>query len=210
MERQHNNEEIQRKLNEWNERKENNAQNTINENHNLITIEISGFFEKKLTINEAKVYNERCLKKNEFLLAMSGINKSFLGDIKVNGLSVKNNKYIAKYLQSSSLILTKDTFLHQHLTLKQNLKILSLIYANYDLSDATISSFSMKEFANTVINCLSENKKKLAILSLSVACPAMLWIIDETLLSNLTEEETALWENVVKIRTKHGGAVVLI
>ena len=151
MERQHNNEEIQRKLNEWNERKENNAQNTINENHNLITIEISGFFEKKLTINEAKVYNERCLKKNEFLLAMSGINKSFLGDIKVNGLSVKNNKYIAKYLQSSSLILTKDTFLHQHLTLKQNLKILSLIYANYDLSDATISSFSMKEFANTKI-----------------------------------------------------------
>ena len=51
MERQHNNEDIQRKLNEWNERKENNAQNTINENHNLITIEISGFFEKKLTIN---------------------------------------------------------------------------------------------------------------------------------------------------------------
>ena len=57
---------------------------------------------------------------------------------------------------------------------------------------------------------LPKNKKQLAILSLSVACPAMLWVVDKSLLSGLTKEEMALWENVVKIRTKHGGAIVLM
>ena len=84
------------------------------------------------------------------------------------------------------------------------------MYANYDLSQATMSSFSMKDFANTKIKNLPKNKKQLAVLSLSVACPAMLWVVDKSLLSGLTKEEMALWENVVKIRTKHGGAIVLI
>ena len=213
MENQQSSEEMQNKLNEWNEGKDNTNQSAINNREpqqDALTIEISGFFDETLTIHEAKVYNTECLHKKDLILAISGINKNFSGDIKVDGISIKNNKYIAKYLQSSSLILTQQTFLHPNLTLRQNLKILSLMYANYDLSQATISSFSMKEFTNTPIKKLSNNKKQLAILSLSVACPAMLWVVDKSLLSGLTKEEIALWENVVKIRTKHGGAIVLI
>ena len=213
MENQQSSEEMQNKLNEWNEGKDNTDQSAINNcepQQDALTIEISGFFDKALTIHEAKVYNTECLHKKDLILAISGINKNFSGDIKVDGVSIKNNRYIAKYLQSSSLILTQQTFLHPNLTLRQNLKIISLMYANYDLSQATMSSFSMKEFANTKIKNLPKNKKQLAILSLSVACPAMLWFIDKSLLSCLTKEETALWENVVKIRTKHGGAIVLM
>ena len=213
MENQQSSEEMQNKLNEWNEGKDNTNQSAINNREpqqDALTIEISGFFDKTLTIHEAKVYNTECLNKKDLILAISGINKNFSGDIKVDGISIKNNRYIAKYLQSSSLILTQQTFLHPNLTLWQNLKIISLMYANYDLSQATMSSFSMKDFANTKIKNLSKNKKQLAILSLSVACPAMLWVVDKSLLFGLTKEETALWENVVKIRTKHGGAIVLM
>ncbi|MBQ7552638.1 MAG: ATP-binding cassette domain-containing protein [Rickettsiales bacterium] len=214
MENQQSSEEMQNKLNEWNEGKDNNNnQSAINNREpqqDALTIEISGFCNQILIIHEAKVYNTECLNKKDLILAISGINKNFSGDIKVDGISIKNNRYIAKYLQSSSLILTQQTFLHPNLTLQQNLKIISLMYANYDLSQATMSSFSMKEFANTKIKNLPKNKKQLAVLSLSVACPAMLWVVDKSLLSGLTKEEMALWENVVKIRTKHGGAIVLM
>ena len=213
MENQQSSEEMQNKLNEWNEGKEDANKLAVNHSEqkkDTLTIEISGFCNQILIIHEAKVYNTECLNKKDLILAISGINTNFSGDIKVDGISIKNNKYIAKYLQSSSLILTQQTFLHPNLTLWQNLKIISLMYANYDLSQATMSSFSMKDFANTKIKNLSKNKKQLAILSLSVACPAMLWVVDKSLLSGLTKEETALWENVVKIRTKHGGAIVLM
>ena len=213
MENQQSSEEMQNKLNEWNAGKDNNNQSAINnreQQKDTLTIEISGFCNQILIIHEAKVYNTECLHKKDLILAISGINTNFSGDIKVDGISIKNNRYIAKYLQSSSLFLTPQTFLHPNLTLWQNLKIISLMYANYDLSQATMSSFSMKEFANTKIKNLPKNKKQLAILSLSVACPAMLWVVDKSLLSGLTKEEMALWENVVKIRTKHGGAIVLM
>ena len=213
MENQQSSEEMQNKLNEWNEGKEDANKLAVNHSEqkkDTLTIEISGFCNQILIIHEAKVYNTECLNKKDLILAISGINTNFSGDIKVDGISIKNNRYIAKYLQSSSLILTQQTFLHPNLTLWQNLKIISLMYANYDLSQATMSSFSMKDFANTKIKNLSKNKKQLAILSLSVACPAMLWVVDKSLLSGLTKEETALWENVVKIRTKHGGAIVLM
>ena len=213
MENQQSSEEMQNKLSEWNEGKEDANKLAVNSNEqkkDTLTIEISGFCNQILIIHEAKVYNTECLNKNALILAISGINEKFSGDVKVNDISIKNNRYIAKYLQSSSLFLTPQTFLHPNLTLWQNLKIISLMYANYDLSQATMSSFSMKEFANTKIKNLPKNKKQLAILSLSVACPAMLWVVDKSLLSGLTKEEMALWENVVKIRTKHGGAIVLM
>ena len=128
MENQQSSEEMQNKLNEWNEGKDNTNQSAINNREpqqDALTIEISGFCNQIIIIHEAKVYNTECLNKSALILAISGINKNFSGDIKVDGVSIKNNRYIAKYLQSSSLILTQQTFLHPNLTLQQNLKIIS-------------------------------------------------------------------------------------
>ena len=189
--------------------------NSFQLENQLINIEFNGFFENDLIINEAKSYNVKLTKNisfNDFAKILSCV-ENIKGnyDIKINGLSIKDDKLAKKYIQNNPLILKEDfIFLHQNLSLKDNVKIASLLHCGYDLSNATISSFSMKDFENVKTFYLTKEQKNMAILSYCVSCPSILWVIDNSLLDNLSKQNREIFDNTLKIRLKHGGAVLFI
>lgn len=200
----------------------NNKENEINndyKNDNIaeITIEIKGFFEKDVVINEAKRY-DLTLKNtsfHDFSLIVSSLKKinkkDFNKDILINNLSIKNDRIARRYLQQNCLILSFDyAYLNENLSLLDNIKVVSLLFTGFDLSQASLSSFGLKELENEKLKNLTEEQKKLYVLSYCVACPEIIWIVDEKLLQDLSKESIELFDNAVKIRTKHGGVVLVI
>ncbi len=188
---------------------------TTNESYkddNILKIEIIGFSKENFLIEEAKIYNFDCNNKDDFIYFITGLyrrcNKK--QDILLSDISIKKNKNIAKYLKQNLLVLTHNTYLPQELSVKQYIKLMSLMYCNFDLSDATINSFFMKKIENIKIQHLSIEKKQLVILSLVVCCPNIIWIIDNELIKNLSTDSKSIFDNAVKIRLKQGGAVIFI
>ena len=192
-----------------NSQKNNEQYNT----ENTLTMTISGFSVKPIIIKEAKSYTLKTNSnnsKNVFFNAITGNIIDFNGDIMLDDFSVKKYRFVRKYLKQNCLCLTKNTYLDENLTLRQNLKIVSLLYSVFDLSDASISSFLMKEFADTKIKNLTQQQKNLAILSYTVCCPAIIWVIDEELLVGIDEKQKEIFNNALKIRTKHGGIAIIV
>jgi len=201
----------------------NNKENEINNNYKSdnvaeIIIEIKGFFENNAVINEAKRY-DLTLKENisfhDFSLIVSSLKKinkkDFNKDILINNLSIKNDRIARRYLQQNCLILSFDyAYLNENLSLLDNIKVVSLLFTGFDLSQASLSSFGLKELENEKLKNLTEEQKKLYVLSYCIACPEIIWIVDEKLLQDLSKESMELFDNAVKIRTKHGGVVLVI
>lgn len=189
---------------------------TTNESYNdddILKIEIIGFSKENFLIEEAKVYNfDCCNNKEEFIYFITGLHRRCKKkqDILLSNISIKKNKNIAKYLKQNLLILFHNTFLPQGLSVKQYIQLMSLMYCNFDLSDATINSFFMKEIENVKIHNLSIEQKQLVILSLVVCCPNIIWIIDKELIKNLSQDSKSIFDNAVKIRLKQGGVVIFI
>lgn len=180
---------------------------------NLITLTFKGFSKDDIIINEAKEYRIKCNNNKKFFLFASGIKKMYFTDIDIliNGLSIKKFYYAQRYIKENSLFLSYDTiFLPKKLTIKKYLQLISLMYCNFDLSNATLSSFSMNDLSNIMIKNLTKEQKQMLILSLVVACPNVIWFIDNRLLSGLTKEKMSLFKNAVKIRLKQGGVVIYL
>ena len=191
----------------------NNTEDDTQYTEHTLTMTISGFSAKPMIIKEAKSYNLKTKNNHEkqvFFNAITGNITDFNGDILVDDFSVKNSRFVKKYLKQNCLCLTENAYLDKNLTLKQNLQVISLIYSAFDLSNASISSFLMKEFANTEIKKLTKQQKNLAILSYTVCCPAIIWVIDNELLVNIDEEQKEIFNNALKIRTKHGGVAIIV
>ena len=167
---------------------------------NLITLTFKGFSKDDIIINEAKEYRIKCNNNKNFFLFASGIKKMYFTDIDIliNGLSIKKFYYAQRYIKENSLFLSYDTiFLPKKLTIKKYLQLISLMYCNFDLS-------------NIMIKNLTKEQKQMLILSLVVACPNVIWFIDNRLLSGLTKEKMSLFKNAVKIRLKQGGVVIYL
>ena len=187
--------------------------------NNVLILKINGFFEKNLTIREAKKYIVK-LKKNKNLSdlakiffnidCISYLNKTNNCDVIVNSSSIKTDKNARVYIQQNSLLLTDKTFLDTNLTLRENIKIVSLIYAGYDLSNASIASFSLTDIADKKIKTFTQEQRNMAILSYTIACPAIFWIIDGKILKTISEANRYIFNNTVNIRTRHGGAILII
>lgn len=191
----------------------NNTENDTQYTENTLTMTISGFSAKPIIIKEAKSYTLKTKNNHDkrvFFNAITGNVLDFNGDILVDDFSTKNTYFVRKYLKQNCLCLTKNTYLNNNLTLKQNLKIISLTYSAFDLSDASISSFLMKELANTKIKNLTTQQKNLAILSYTVCCPAIIWVIDNELLAGIDIKQKEIFNNALKIRTKHGGIAIIV
>ena len=131
-------------------------------------------------------------------------------DICLNDFSIKNDKMVKKYLQQNCLILSNKSFINDNLSVNENIRIVSLLFTGYDLSNACVSSFGMQNIANNKVKILTDAQKNMMILSYTVCCPSIIWIINKSLLSCLFENELGFFENAVKIRVKHGGIVLLI
>ena len=185
-----------------------------NQYQNNLDLKIIGFSNKILHIHEAGKYElelENTISNTYFLQILSGlktIKKQNNEEILLNGISIKEDKIVSKFIQKNSIFLTQNTFLNQNLTLKQNLKIISQMYKGYDLSEATIHSFMFQNIKNVKINKLSKDQKQILILSYVVCCPALLWFIDKNLIENLFQEQQQIFENVIKIRIKQGGVCI--
>ena len=189
--------------------------NNFQSKNQLIDIEFSGFFENNLVVNEAKIYNAKLTKGisfSNFAKILSCVYKiKNNGDIRINGISIQEDKIAKRYIQNNTLILKEGfIFLHPDLSLKDNIKIASLLHCGFDLSNATLSSFLMKDFENVKVFYLTKEQKQMAILSYCVACPSILWVIDSCLINNLSEQNREIFENTLKIRLKHGGAVIFV
>lgn len=206
---------------------QNNKKYDCNKNHDFrqennlsLELEVNNFFETNLVINEAKKHEVKLkngLKFCDLACFFSAINRSKIynriyeeQDIILNGFSIKKDRAIMRYLQQNSLILDKNMFLDESLTVKENIKIVSLMFAGYDLSEACLSAFSIKTIANRAVGTLQKSLRQMVILSYLVCCPSIIWIIDNELLTGLSKNELEFFENAVKIRVKHGGVVIVV
>ena len=221
-----------------NKKSENDFQYENSLNRNLIDIKITGFFEEDIVLKEAKLYkatlkknisfeyfgavitgiiNEKKTKKKVQMVDYKSIKNNKINssqsqtqDVEINGISMKVDYDIKKYIQNNVLFLSKKTFLLNELSVKDNIKSASLNYSGYDLSDACLSSFMIKDIAYKKVEKLSLNEKCLVVLSLVVCCPALIWFINNDLLINLSKEQYSIFENALKIRLKHGGLCLVI
>ena len=183
-------------------------------NQPTLDLKIVGFSQKILHIQEAGKYelalnNDTTLQ--ELLLILSGLSRIKSNqnqDILLNGISINEDKIVAKFIQKNAVFLAKNTFYSKNTTLQNNIKLISLMYKGYNLSPAVIHSFMFNDIEKTNINTLSQTQLDLMILSYVVACPALIWFIDKELIANLTNEQKLIFENAVKIRIKQGGVCV--
>ena len=181
-----------------------------------LEIKITGFFEEDLVINTAKKYEAKLkngLSFNDFAYVFSSLRKLKKDDVKdifVNGFSIKDDVMVAKYLQQNCLILNKNMFLDNNLTVYDNIKIISLMYCGYNLADACLSSFMIKDLANMKAGLLTNEDRNMVILSYTVCCPAIIWIIDSSLIQEISKNKLEIVENAIKIRLKHGGSILEI
>ena len=179
-----------------------------------LEIKIIGFFDKDLIITEAKKYELKMKKGLNFddiasiFSAIKKLSQNDDKDIILNGFSIKNDKIVAKYLQQNCLILGKNAFLDANLSVYDNIKIVSIMYAGYNLADACLSSFNIKELADKKVYELTNEEQKIVILSYTVCCPAIIWLIDNALLEKLSKDKFKIVENAISIRLKHGGVVL--
>ena len=190
------------------------------ENNLLLELKINNFFETNVVINEAKKYEVKLkngLKFRDLACFFSAINRSKIykkiykeQDIVLNSFSIKKDRAVMRFLQQNSLILDKNMFLDGSLTVKENIKIVSFMFTGYDLSEACLSSFSIKTIANKAVGTLQKSLRQMVILSYLVCCPSIIWVIDNELLTGLSKNELEFFENAVKIRIKHGGVVMVV
>ena len=176
-----------------------------------LNIKITAFGKEQLEIVEAKTYKYLIEdnKKKTFLNALSYLCTDKNIDVKYDDFSYKSNKMYARDFQSNSLFLSYPPCIDERLTPKQQLKVFSLLHAGYDLSEAAIMSFGLKEIENTKIKFLTQNQQKMVYLASTIACPSILWFIDVRLVENLSKEQKYYVNNAMSIRLKHGGAVVI-
>lgn len=192
-----------------------NQQNTdtklVETENAYLNIEIKAFDKEPLKIVEAKTYkylidND---KKKTFLNALSYLCTDKNVDVKYDDFSFKYDKVYSKDFQSNSLFLSYPPCIDERLTPKQQLKVFSLMHAGYDLSEAAIMSFGLKEIENTKIKYLTQNQQKMVYLASTIACPSIIWFIDIRLVENLSNDQKYYVNNAMSIRLKHGGAVVI-
>lgn len=176
-----------------------------------LNIKITAFGKEQLEIVEAKTYKYLIEdnKKKEFLDALSSLSTSKNVDVKYDNFSYKSSEVYAKDFQNNSLFLSYPPCIDDNLTPKQQLKVFSLMHAGYDLSEAAIMSFGLKEIENRKIKFLTQNQQKMVYLASTIACPSIIWFIDIRLVENLSNEQKYYVNNAMNIRIKHGGAVVI-
>lgn len=181
-----------------------------------LTIKIIGFSNNDILVKEAGLYNIKLKptisfwQLSKFITNLKKISKEEVCDILINDFSIKNNQNAKKYIQQNCLILSNNCFLNQDLSVQDNIKIISIIFTGFDLSNAVISSFNFHKIKNEKVKNLPLSQQNLVILSYCVACPALIWLVDNQLLDNLSQEEKNLFNNAVKIRIKQGGVVAII
>ena len=191
-----------------------NQQNTekpIETKTGYLHIEIKAFDKEPLKIVEAKTYkylidND---KKKTFLNALSYLCTDKNVDVKYDDFSFKYDKIYAQDFQSNSLFLSYPPCIDERLTPKQQLRVFSLLHAGYDLSEAAIMSYGLKDIENTKIKYLTQNQQKMVYLASTIACPSIIWFIDVRLVENLSNDQKYYVNNAMSIRLKHGGAVVI-
>ena len=197
-------------LNDCNDKQNNDIANAD------LEIKISGFFTQELVIIEAKKYYVKLkdgINFNDLVCAFTSTtttNNNDDRDIFLNSFSIKNDIAVKKYLQQNCLILDENMFLNDNLTFAENIKIVSFLFSGYNLTEACLSSFGIKELGNKKVKDLTPEQKKIAILSYTICCPSIIWIIDNILIKNLNNKLLDFFENAVKIRVKHGGVVLIV
>ena len=180
-----------------------------------LELKINGFFETDITINTAGKFETKLADKTTFnsLASVISANVNLQNtnqDIILNGYSIKNDRTVKKYLQQNCLIIDENVCLLQRLSTKDNLKLVSILFSGFDLSHACLSAFSLKNIENVEIHNLTQNQKQMIILAYTICCPSIIWIIKNTLLKGLDNDELALFNNTMNIRIKHGGVAIIV
>ena len=193
------------------ENQQNNEAKLVETENAYLNIKLTAFGKERLEIVEAKTYKYLIEdnKKKEFLDALSSLSTSKNVDVKYDNFSYKSSEVYAKDFQNNSLFLSYPPCIDDNLTPKQQLKVFSLMHAGYDLSEAAIMSFGLKEIENRKIKFLTQNQQKMVYLASTIACPSIIWFIDVRLVENLSNDQKYYVNNAMSIRIKHGGAVVI-
>jgi heme exporter protein A len=109
---------------------------------------------------------------------------------------------------------THVNYLAHNNALKSELSVVDNIafYAKLSKSemaiDAAIHYFELDELAETPIYQLSQGQKRKVALARLLACPTDIWLLDEPF-SNLDEETKIKVKNMISIRSRDGGIIII-
>lgn len=114
----------------------------------------------------------------DLFIVLNGLSNLYQGSITLNGLDFKTILDVRKYIQKHTLFLTKRPTFIENLYLKNNFKILSILWSNHDLSEVALKffDFSLDQIQNK--NLTKEDIRFISSAKLLI-CPARFWIIDK-------------------------------
>jgi len=172
-------------------------------NENDLEINING--------DVAKIVEIICEKKIfiNFINICSGFMKNYMGSIKINNLELKKNADVLMYIQKHTLFLTEEICFNKALSINENLKLQSQMWSGKDLSKEAIESLNLHSLLNEKPKNLSTEQLNLIHLAKIICCNSHIWMIAGNLLNNIPEENKQFVENILNIRTKQGGLVML-
>jgi ABC-type transport system involved in cytochrome c biogenesis ATPase subunit len=170
-----------------------------------------------LLINKAQKYSlpSSTFNQNDIMLACSGLNENYNGQILLNNQNIKHCKYAKHYLQKHTLFITDNACYLPTLTVKQNVQIFSYYWNKRDISESAICGIGLQEVVNEKAQNLTEEQKTLLSLSRLLACPSHMWIIKKEALytknqEQLSEKSQQILDNIFTIRTKQNGAILVL
>ncbi|MES2677682.1 MAG: heme ABC exporter ATP-binding protein CcmA [Pseudomonadota bacterium] len=143
--------------------------------------------------------------KTTLLKTIAGLCQASLGEILWNGENVQ--KFYPEFAADINYIGHKN-FLKPELTVLQNLTFYAKLSGTEILLPSAIRYFHLETILEKPVRQLSSGWQKKIMLAKLLCCPATIWLLDEPTV-NLDKEGKELLFNLISVRIKDGGIVIL-
>ncbi len=143
--------------------------------------------------------------KTTLLKTIAGLHKSSSGEILWNEENIEN--FYPEFAADINYIGHKN-FLKPRLTVWQNLAFYAELSGTEILLPSAIKYFSLEEILEKPVHQLSSGWQKKVMLAKLLCCPTTIWLLDEPTV-NLDKEGKELLFNLVSVRVKEGGIVII-
>jgi len=142
--------------------------------------------------------------KSSLLRMVAGLLKPALGEIKWNGISVKDDP---DGFQDQFRYIGHQEALKPVLTARENLQFWADFSGNHDVS-AALKEFDLEKIADSPVGIMSAGQKKRTNLARLISSPAPLWVLDEPV-SSLDTHYIDLFKRQLEKHVAAGGMALL-
>jgi heme exporter protein A len=139
--------------------------------------------------------------KTSFLRGIAGLKSLKSGTMLWDDFDLRDNPTIINYIGIKNAI-------KPSLTVLDNIKFWAELRGYPELVFAALSYFKLMDIIDTPCNQLSSGWNKRVALARLLCSPSLLWLLDEPE-THLDEEGKKLLDNLINIRARDGGIVIL-